>query len=193
MNKTNQKEREKTYKGTWAILYPSQILPKSPYASRPWGSQWGQPKVRTAWGGGDSGSWHQLIWYGRSVSLQLRVLDPWQAGRLDCLRESVDLLTTKVEMQEQICARSLCMYLVGELLIMCKVCFGGADVGIFEVAPSSILWHWLAKGSACLQAEKIVVGEWEAVQHHVWSNRSAHVRYLLHSYSVKAAISHTMA
>jgi len=39
VNKTNQKEREKTYKGTQAILYPSRILPKSPYASRPWGGQ----------------------------------------------------------------------------------------------------------------------------------------------------------
>ena len=35
-------------------------------------------------------------------------------------------------MQEQIHAQSLpvCMYLVGEFLIMCKVHFGGADVGL---------------------------------------------------------------
>ena len=39
VNETNQKEREKTHKGTRAILYPPRILPKSPYASSPRGGQ----------------------------------------------------------------------------------------------------------------------------------------------------------
>jgi len=33
-------------------------------------------------------------------------------------------------MREQIHVRNLCIYLAGELLIMCNVCFGGADVGL---------------------------------------------------------------
>jgi len=41
----------------------------------------------------------------------------------------------KVEMQEQIHTQSLpvCVYLVGELLIMCKVRFGGVDVGLVNM------------------------------------------------------------